>query len=61
MVRLSDGMSFSQDIKIEAFIHGTIIEVPIRYGVRMTKPKLNTWHDGFANLFAIFTSMVNRR
>ncbi len=61
MVRLSDGMSFSQDIKIEAFIHGSIIEVPIRYGVRMTKPKLHTWHDGFANLFAIFTSMVNRR
>ncbi|MHB1492321.1 MAG: glycosyltransferase family 2 protein [Thermoplasmataceae archaeon] len=61
MVRLSDGMSFSQDIKIEALIHGTLIEVPIRYGLRITKPKLNTWHDGFANLFAIFTSMVNRR
>ena len=40
---------------------GDVIEVPIRYGVRMTKPKLHTWHDGFANLFAIFTSMVNRR
>lgn len=60
MSNLSDGMSFSQDIKIEAFRHGTLIEVPIRYGVRITKPKLNTWRDGFSNLFELFVKYVRK-
>ncbi|MCL4346101.1 MAG: glycosyltransferase family 2 protein [Candidatus Thermoplasmatota archaeon] len=60
MKNLSDGMSFSQDIKIEAFRHGTLIEVPIRYGIRITKPKLNTWRDGFSNLFELFVKYVRK-
>ncbi|WP_443339011.1 glycosyltransferase family 2 protein [Cuniculiplasma thermophilum] len=60
MKNLSDGMSFSQDIKIEAFRHGTLIEVPIRYGIRITKPKLNTWKDGFSNLFELFVKYVRK-
>lgn len=56
---LSDGMSFSQDIKIEAIKLGKFIEVPIKYGVRITKPKLKTWRDGFSNLFFVFIKRVN--
>lgn len=59
MSGLSDGMSFSQDIKIEAIKLGKFIEIPIKYGVRITKPKLNTWKDGFSNLFYIFIKRVN--
>ena len=59
MKNLSDGMSFSQDIKIEAMRLGKLIEVPIRYGVRITKPKLKTWRDGFSNLFYIFIKRVS--
>lgn len=56
---LSDGMSFSQDIKIEAIRKGKFIEIPILYGVRLTKPKLKTWRDGFNNLFYLFIKRVS--
>lgn len=59
MVNLSDGMSFSQDIKIEAIKLGKFIEIPIKYGVRITKPKLKTWRDGFSNLFYVFIKRVS--
>jgi glycosyltransferase involved in cell wall biosynthesis len=59
MRNLSDGMSFSQDIKIEAIRLGKFIEIPIKYGVRITKPKLKTWRDGFHNLFYIFIKRVS--
>ncbi|WP_393971533.1 glycosyltransferase family 2 protein [Oxyplasma meridianum] len=59
MGKLSDKMSFSEDIKIEAIRLGTFIEIPIRYGVRITKPKLKTWRDGFSNLFNLFVKRVN--
>lgn len=59
MAGLSDGMSFSQDIKIEAIKLGKFIEIPIKYGVRITKPKLKTWRDGFSNLFFVFIKRVN--
>lgn len=59
MRNLSNGMSFSQDIKIEAIRLGQFIEVPIRYGVRITKPKLKTWRDGFSNLFYVFVKRVS--
>ncbi len=58
MKGLSDGMSFSQEMKIEALRHGTLIEVPIRYGVRVVKPKLRTWKDGFSNLFHLMVKRV---
>lgn len=60
MKNLSDGMSYSQDIKIEALRNGKLIEIPIVYGVRITKPKLNTWEDGFHNLFELFVKYVNK-
>ncbi len=59
MGKLSDRMSFSEDIKIEAIRLGSFIEIPIRYGVRITKPKLKTWQDGFSNLFNLFVKRVN--
>lgn len=59
MNALSDGMSFSQDIKIEAIRKGKFIEIPIIYGVRLTKPKLKTWRDGFNNLFYLFIKRVS--
>ncbi len=59
MTNLSDGMSFSQDIKIEAIRLGKLIEVPINYGVRATKSNLRTWRDGLSNLFYIFVKRVN--
>jgi glycosyltransferase involved in cell wall biosynthesis len=60
MGHLSDGMSFSQEIKIEAMKKGRFIEVPIRYGVRITKPKLKTWGDGISNLMNIFVKMTRK-
>ncbi len=60
MGHLSDGMSFSQEIKIEAMKRGRFIEVPIRYGVRITKPKLKTWGDGISNLMNIFIKMTRK-
>lgn len=60
MGHLSDGMSFSQEIKIEAMKRGRFIEIPIRYGVRITKPKLKTWGDGISNLMNIFIKMTRK-
>jgi glycosyltransferase involved in cell wall biosynthesis len=60
MRNLGDKMSFSQDIKIEALRNGEFIEIPIRYGIRLSKPKLNTWKDGFSNLFQLFIKYVNK-
>lgn len=60
MGHLSEGMSFSQEIKIEAMKKGRFIEVPIRYGVRITKPKLKTWGDGISNLLNIFVKMTRK-
>lgn len=59
MRKLSDGMSFSQDMKIEAIRLGKLIEIPINYGVRETKSNLRTWRDGLSNLFYIFIKRVN--
>ncbi|HEX9907383.1 MAG TPA: glycosyltransferase family 2 protein [Thermoplasmata archaeon] len=47
---VSDGMSFSEEIKIEAFWKAKAAEVPITYRVRIGEVKLSSWHDGFGNL-----------
>ncbi len=52
-------MSFSQNIKIEAAKNGKFLEIPVKYGERITKPKLNTWRDGFRNLFELFVKRVS--
>ena len=59
MRHLSNGMAFSQDLKIEAFKLGLFVEIPVKYGVRVTKPKLRTWSDGFRNLAHIFIKRVS--
>jgi hypothetical protein len=48
----SDGMSFSEEIKIEALRDSRIRfgEISIMYSSRLGETKLNLWHDGFANL-----------
>jgi glycosyltransferase involved in cell wall biosynthesis len=58
MKNLSNGMSFSEDIKIDAVRLGKLIEVPIKYGIRISKPKLKTWNDGFRNLFHLFIKRI---
>ncbi|EQB74198.1 MAG: hypothetical protein AMDU4_FER2C00026G0004 [Ferroplasma sp. Type II] len=58
MKNLSNGMSFSEDIKIDAVRLGKLIEVPIKYGIRISKPKLKTWNDGFMNLFHLFIKRI---
>jgi glycosyltransferase involved in cell wall biosynthesis len=48
----SDGMAFSEEIKIEALRnHGIRFgEISIMYSSRLGETKLNAWRDGFANL-----------
>lgn len=49
----SDGMAFSEEIKIEALKHGNIRfrEISIQYTSRLGEVKLNLWRDGFYNLW----------
>ena len=46
----SDGMSFSEELKIEAFKKARAKEIPISYSPRVGEVKLNTWKDGWSNL-----------
>ncbi|HEX8985504.1 MAG TPA: glycosyltransferase family 2 protein, partial [Bryobacteraceae bacterium] len=48
----SDGMAFSEEIKIEALRNPRIRfgEIYILYSSRLGEKKLNPWRDGFANL-----------
>ncbi len=49
----SDGMAFSEEIKIEALKHPRIRfgEISIQYSSRLGEIKLNPWRDGFYNLW----------
>jgi len=51
----SDGMAFSEEIKIEAFSKKGIRakELPIYYKVRVGESKLNIWRDGLANMIFV--------
>jgi dolichol-phosphate hexosyltransferase len=53
MVLESDGMAFSEEIKIEALKNRRIrfTEISIQYSSRLGEVKLNPWRDGFYNLF----------
>jgi glycosyltransferase involved in cell wall biosynthesis len=53
MELLSDGMAFSEEIKIEALRNRSIrfVEISIQYSSRLGEIKLNPWRDGFHNLF----------
>jgi glycosyltransferase involved in cell wall biosynthesis len=48
----SDGMSFSEEIKIEAIRNSRIRfgEISIQYSSRLGEKKLNPWRDGIQNL-----------
>jgi len=50
----SNGMSLSEEIKIEAFRKAKAVEVPITYRARVGDVKLNTWSDGIGNLKYLF-------
>jgi glycosyltransferase involved in cell wall biosynthesis len=53
----SEGMGFSQEIKILAFTDPQLscLEMPIFYGEhRIGESKLRMWHDGFGNLLQLF-------
>jgi len=51
----SDGMQFSEEIKIEAWRRGfSCMEIPVEYKKRVGDVKLNTWKDGIKNLLLIF-------
>ncbi|MDH7508176.1 MAG: glycosyltransferase family 2 protein [Methanomassiliicoccales archaeon] len=50
----SDGMPFSEEIKIEAFKKTRAIELPIEYRKRIGEVKLSSWKDGWQNLSFLF-------
>ena len=51
----SDGMPFSQEIKLEAILRGFRFgESHIRYGARIGEVKLQKWRDGWLNLTFLF-------
>lgn len=51
----SDGMAFSEEIKIEALKSREVrfVEISIQYTSRLGETKLNLWRDGFYNLWFI--------
>jgi glycosyltransferase involved in cell wall biosynthesis len=53
MTLISDGMAFSEEIKVEAIRHARIRfeEISIQYSSRLGEKKLNPWRDGFHNLW----------
>ncbi len=57
----SDGMPFSEEIKIEAWRKFRCGEVPIEYRERKGEVKLNTWRDGFNNLRFLFRKRFKRK
>ena len=46
----SNGMGFSEELKIRAFYNGKFREIPIVYGMREGERKLQTFKDGIKNL-----------
>ena len=55
MILESDGMAFSEEIKLEALLRGLRFgEEHIPYGVRIGEVKLQKWRDGWYNLVFLF-------
>ena len=64
MILESDGMAFSEEIKIEALRSSRIRfeEISIQYSSRLGEIKLNPWRDGFYNLwFLVKKRFATRR
>ncbi|MGI8744379.1 MAG: glycosyltransferase family 2 protein [Bryobacteraceae bacterium] len=59
----SDGMAFSEEIKIEALRNRRIrfAEISIQYSSRLGEVKLNPWRDGFYNLYFLARKRFARR
>lgn len=59
----SDGMAFSEEIKIEALKSARIRfeEISILYSSRLGEIKLNPWRDGFYNLFFLMKKRFSGR
>lgn len=59
----SDGMAFSEEIKIEALKNPKIrfAEISIQYSSRLGEIKLNPWRDGFHNLWFLLRKRFTRR
>jgi hypothetical protein len=53
MTLTSDGMAFSEEVKIEALKSDKVrfAEISIQYSSRLGETKLNLWRDGFNNLW----------
>ena len=62
MIIRSNGMGFSQEIKIEAIknLHSRWIEIDINYAERIGKKKLNVIKDGFLNLCNLLAKRLRR-
>jgi len=60
MELVSNGMAFSEEIKIEALRHPDIgfWEIPINYSNRVGEEKLQPWRDGWANLVFLFRKRI---
>ena len=58
----SDGMAFSEEIKIEALRSSKIRfeEIPVQYSSRLGEIKLNPWRDGFHNLWFLLKKRFAR-
>jgi glycosyltransferase involved in cell wall biosynthesis len=63
MELVSDGMAFSEEIKIEAIRNPRVrfAEISIQYSSRLGEVKLNPWRDGFYNLAFLFRKRFARR
>jgi glycosyltransferase involved in cell wall biosynthesis len=59
---VSDGMAFSEEIKIEAILNREIgfQEIVINYSQRVGERKLRPWRDGLANLIFLFRKRFDR-
>src|SRR5947207_12499655 len=59
----SDGMAFSEEIKIEALRRADIRfgEISIMYSSRLGEKKLNPWRDGFQNLWFLVKKRFRRK
>ena len=57
----SDGMAFSEEIKVEALLTGARFEeIPVQYSSRLGEIKLNPWRDGFHNLWFLLKKRFAR-
>ena len=59
----SDGMAFSEEIKIEALKSPGIRfeEMPVQYSSRLGEIKLNPWRDGIHNLLFLLKKRFTGR